>query len=118
MLSIISVFIGGGIGSLLQYGCSVIFPSHWGTFCINVLGAFFIGLAFAYFESNTLLSPHLKSFIMAGLLGGFTTFSTYLLNFTNLANSSHLGEAFLYLSASIIVGCIFLLIGIKTYGWL
>lgn len=56
MLSIISVFIGGGIGSLLRYGCSVIFPSHWGTFGINVLGAFFIGLAFAYFESNTIFT--------------------------------------------------------------
>ena len=115
MLNLLSVFIGGGIGSVLRWLCCTFIPSHWGTFCVNVAGAFLIGLAFAYFEKNSTLPPQIKMFAITGLLGGFTTFSTYLLNFTTLVNENNIAEAVLYLLGSVIIGCIFLLLGIKVF---
>lgn len=114
MLNLISAFIGGGIGSVLRWLCCQLVTNHWGTFVVNVLGAFFIGVAYSYFEKYTNLPPSTKTFIMTGLLGGFTTFSTYLLNFITLfSQNSHL-EAFLYLICSVIVGAAFLILGMKT----
>ena len=50
---------------------------------------------------------------MTGLLGGFTTFSTYLLNFETLLNAHRCSDAFLYLTASVVIGFIALLSGMK-----
>jgi CrcB protein len=50
---------------------------------------------------------------MTGLLGGFTTFSTYLLNFSTLINENNYIEAFLYLLLSIVVGLMALVLGVK-----
>ena len=55
----------------------------------------------------------LKLFVMTGLLGGFTTFSTYLLNFSTLINGNNYIEAFLYLLLSIVIGLIALMLGMK-----
>lgn len=50
---------------------------------------------------------------MTGLLGGFTTFSTYMLDFGMLLNGQKTGEGILYLFASLIVGLVFLFAGMK-----
>lgn len=113
MITLFSVFISGGIGSLLRWICCNFIPSHWGTMLVNVCGAFFIGIAYAYFAKNGNINPEIKLFIMTGLLGGFTTFSTYLLNFITLINGNNYTEAFLYLISSVIIGSLFLLLGIK-----
>ena len=113
MIALTAVFIGGGLGSLLRWLCCTIVSSHWGTFLVNVAGAFFIGLAYSYFNKHAGLSADAKLFIMTGLLGGFTTFSTYLLNFTTLINAHHPLEAFAYLIGSVLIGSLFLLAGIK-----
>lgn len=118
MLNLLSVFIGGGIGSVLRWLCCTIYSSYWSTFMVNVLGAFFIGMAYTYFENHTGLSSITKTFIMTGLLGGFTTFSTYLLNFITLVNQSNYLEGFLYLIGSVIIGSIFLILGMKTAAFM
>lgn len=112
MINWISVFIGGGIGSVLRWLCCSFISSHWGTMIVNVTGAFFIGIAYSYFAKSD-LSTETKLFVMTGLLGGFTTFSTYLLNFITLLNENKVIEGFVYLLISVIVGCLFLLAGIK-----
>ena len=45
MINLLSVFVGGGIGSVLRWLCSTVISSHWGTFIVNVVGAFCIGMA-------------------------------------------------------------------------
>ena len=50
----------------------------------NVFGAMLIGMASEYFLSRADLRPEVRSFIVTGFLGGFTTFSTYLLDFNHL----------------------------------
>lgn len=113
MINLLSVFVGGGIGSVLRWLCSTVISSHWGTFIVNVVGAFCIGMAYTYFQKHTGLSITAKTFIMTGLLGGFTTFSTYLLNFITLTNQNNYLEGFLYLIGSVIIGSIFLVLGMK-----
>lgn len=79
---------------------------------VNVVGALLIGCAYSYFAKSN-LSAEAKMFVMTGLLGGFTTFSTYLLNFITLLNENKIVEGFAYLITSVLVGSLFLLAGIR-----
>lgn len=108
-----SVFIGGGIGSLLRWLVCGKIGSHWGVMTVNVLGALIIGAAFQFFALKSGLRPEMKAFVMTGLLGGFTTFSTYMLDFGNLLESERWFEGWLYLLASLGLGICFLFLGLK-----
>lgn len=112
MIGLFAVFVGGGVGSVLRWLCSNFIPSHWGTMFVNVVGAFLIGCAYSYFAKSN-LGAEAKLFVMTGLLGGFTTFSTYLLNFITLLNENKIVEGFIYLLISVLLGSLFLLSGIK-----
>ena len=113
MYSILGVFLGGGIGSVLRWLVCCKINSHWGTMIVNIIGAFLIGCAYTYFQKHLVDNTNLKLFVITGLLGGFTTFSTYLLNFTKLIAENNYTEAFLYLLLSIIIGVIALVLGMK-----
>ncbi len=110
---IFGIFLGGGIGSILRWLVTSKISSHWGVMLTNVIGALLIGMASEYFLSKTNLRPELRSFIITGFLGGFTTFSTYMLDFNNLLLNQKWYEAGAYLTGSIVVGFGFLLIGAK-----
>jgi fluoride exporter len=83
---LLMVAIGGAIGSVLRYLTSswsvyyfgIGFPL--GTLVVNVIGCFFIGLIFSLIESHTLISSYWRPFVSVGLIGGFTTFSTFSLD--------------------------------------
>jgi len=83
------VAVGGAIGAVLRYFvsgifakcCGFLFP--WGTLVVNLMGALFIGFISGISE-ELLLNPEWRLFLMIGLLGGFTTFSTYVLETYNL----------------------------------
>ena len=107
------VFLGGGLGASLRWLVAAYVPHHWGTMTVNVAGAFLIGLLYGCVAAGTVLKPELKLFLMTGLLGGFTTFSTYLLDFAVLCEKSDFGQAAVYLSLSVIVGLAFLFAGIR-----
>lgn len=75
---------GGFLGALLRYGLSGLvhgfaplttFP--YGTLAVNLLGCLLIGAATGLADSRQLLGPDLRLFALVGLLGGFTTFSTF-----------------------------------------
>ena len=86
------VFLGGGIGAFLRWLVTTGIHNHWGTMLVNVAGAF----------------------LMTGLLGGFTTFSTYLLDFAVLCEKDSFFEASLYLLLSVAAGLAVLYAGMKT----
>ena len=113
MSVIAAIFVGGGIGSVLRHLLSSQIGSHWGIMLVNVLGAMLIGMAHAYFADRAGLRPETRAFIITGLLGGFTTFSTYMLDFNLLLGSRRIYEALFYLLGSVAVGIVFLVVGIK-----
>ena len=99
--------LGGGLGASLRWLVAAYVPHHWGTMTVNVAGAFLIVFVVRLRCRGTMLKPELKLFLMTGLLGGFTTFSTYLLDFAVLCEKSDFGQAAVYLSLSVIVGLAF-----------
>jgi CrcB protein len=86
------IALGGALGSVARYGCSGLaarwfgetFP--WGTLIINVLGSLVIGF-FATLtgpDGRILVAPDARQFVMVGLCGGYTTFSSFSLQTLNL----------------------------------
>jgi fluoride exporter len=76
------VFLGGGLGSLARYTVSLGVTQRWGvafpmgTLVVNISGSFLIGLLMALL-SERLVHPYWRFFLVAGVLGGYTTFSTF-----------------------------------------
>ncbi len=114
MLNFISIFIGGGLGSILRHLVSSRIGNHWGVMLVNVCGAFLIGWAFYYFANKSGLRPEWRMFCMTGVLGGFTTFSTYMLDFGQLVGASRHWEAAAYLLLSIVIGVASLFAGMAA----
>jgi CrcB protein len=81
---------------------AVAFP--WGTFFINVTGSFVIGIVLQFALSKTGLNPYLRLFFATGILGGYTTFSTYAYEIYNLAGSAPPLQSVAYALGSVIVG--------------
>lgn len=113
MINLLSIFIGGGIGSIFRHLLSSRIGNHWGVLLVNILGAMLIGVAFQFFVGRTDFRPEVRAFIITGMLGGFTTFSTYMLDFGTLVSNQRLGEALLYLLGSLFLGIAFLYLGIR-----
>ncbi|SFT93290.1 CrcB protein [Kosakonia arachidis] len=82
MSQLAAVIIGGAVGCVIRWFLGLklnsVFPSlPPGTLVVNLLGAFIIGAAMAYFMRNPQLDPAWKLLIVTGLCGGMTTFSTF-----------------------------------------
>ncbi|MCG8926791.1 CrcB family protein [Lentzea sp. CC55] len=71
------VSLGGGLGGVARYGLSALVPGAWGLFLINVLGSFLIGVLMGLVPR-----PLVRAFFGVGLLGGFTTFSSYAVSWS------------------------------------
>lgn len=108
--NILLVGLGGGVGSIARYWCQKWFADHiqnsfpWGTFTVNILGCFLIGLIYALAEKTTLLSPQTRLMLITGLCGGFTTFSTFAFENMSLVRSGDYVYLILYISASVLLG--------------
>jgi len=86
-------------------------PFPYGTFFINLLGAFAIGIIYVLGVERSAISADLRTGIMVGFLGGFTTFSSYCLEGVRLAEETALMNAALYMVASPFLGFIATLSG-------
>ena len=117
--NILLVGLGGGIGSMLRYLsqrlADKLYPIHfpWGTFAVNIIGCFFIGIfwaiSFKSFETN----ENWKLFLMTGLCGGFTTFSAFTLEGIGLLKEQKIALFFLYVAGSVLVGLAATYLGMK-----
>jgi CrcB protein len=107
MLTLIAVASGGAIGAtmrLLINGAvnrSFIHALPLGTLVVNFLGSFIIGMLFAYFHLNTALSPHLKTFMITGILGALTTYSTFAIESFFLLESGDYVHAFINMALNL-----------------
>lgn len=84
MTNLLAVGLGGFLGAagryLLSGGIHRLLKSSWypmGTLGVNVLGCLLIGFVSGLVEGRGMFSPHTRLFLLVGLLGGFTTFSTF-----------------------------------------
>lgn len=105
------VALDGALGSIVRFliakvaqGTSLS-PLPFGTLTANLLGCLFIGFVYAVAESGRIgIGNGLKLFLIAGLCGGLTTFSSYLNESFQLFRSTHIMTAGLYIGGSIILG--------------
>ena len=102
---------GGFLGALARYGLSGLvhrqaplttFP--YGTLLVNLLGCLLIGVVAGYAESRQLFGPEVRAFILIGVLGGFTTFSTFGYETLAMIRDDELLRAAANVGAHVIVG--------------
>jgi fluoride exporter len=104
------VFVGGGIGSVCRYAMATALqrslpgPFPVGTFFVNLLGCFVIGLVGALGLERAAIPPQARIFIMVGILGGFTTFSSFAWESLGLLTVRDLLRASLYVGGSVFCG--------------
>ncbi len=118
MMSVIYVAAGGAVGAVLRYGVGRAATSWfglgfpYGTLMVNILGSLlmgvFIGLMAKYQASHQAL--HL--FVAIGLLGGFTTFSSFSLDVVSLAQRGEMTSALLYAAGSLVLSVLALCAGL------
>jgi CrcB protein len=116
------VAVGGGAGAVARYhvgrmlthlvGPNAVFP--WGTLTINVTGSLFMGFLAGWLARHGSGGEHWRLLIGVGLLGGYTTFSTFSLELMLLVERGQPGLAALYAAASVIPGLGALWIGLAT----
>lgn len=120
MSEIILVFIGAGIGGVARFILSSIVYAYtgrafpYGTLVINLTGCFIIGFSYTVinykFEN---LAPYLTAFIIVGILGGYTTFSSFSLETLNLIQKGNIFAGLSNILLSVLVGILATYAGIK-----
>jgi fluoride exporter len=111
--AIVAVGVGGAIGAVLRYLVGSAFLQRfgpgfpWGTFFINVTGSFLIGaVAQLAFTRSFGITPMVRAFAATGVLGGYTTFSTFSLDSVVLVGDGAAPLAFAYAAGSVVSGII------------
>ena len=116
-LTIIAVASGGAIGATLRLlingwvNKSFVHTLPLGTLTVNLIGSLLIGMLFAYFHFNTTLSPHIKTFMVTGILGALTTYSTFAIESFFLLETGHYGQAFANMALNVFGTILFAGIG-------
>ena len=108
-MDIIEVGAGGFLGAVLRYLIGLVpvkeatvFPVK--TFIINIVGCVAIGIIAVLASKTPNINPRWILFLKVGICGGFTTFSTFALETTDLMKNGHAGIALLYAVLSVVVG--------------
>jgi CrcB protein len=114
------VFLGGGVGAAIRHGINIAglrllgpnFP--YATVFINISGSIIMGMAAAYFAFKGDMPQHWRLFLTTGVLGGYTTFSTFSLDAALLYERDQSMLAAIYVLASVILSLIGLFAGLAT----
>jgi len=124
LTNILLVGFGGFIGSVLRYlasgyvqqaSKSVDFP--YGTLAVNVMGCFAIGFLAQLAESRGVLASQSRLFVFVGILGGFTTFSSFGNETLNLARDSQMMNALANVGMNVVIGLLAVWLG-RTVSYL
>lgn len=109
MIACLAVGMGGFLGSVLRYLIGLVpvrentlFPIK--TFLINIIGSFIIGLVVAAAARNKTLNPNLVLFLKVGICGGFTTFSSFALETSDLLKNGNAAVGICYAVLSVVLG--------------
>ena len=115
------VFLGAGIGGALRHGVNIAstklfgFGFPFGTFIVNVAGSFAMGLLAGFFAYRSGVPQHVRLFLTTGILGGFTTFSTFSLDAALLIERHSYGLAAGYIVGSVAGALAGLFLGLAMF---
>ncbi len=111
MQQVLLVGVGGFVGSALRYlistGIQRLFSEAWlpyGTLAVNIAGCFLIGLLAGLADSRQILPPEARLILMVGVLGGFTTYSTFAYDSLALIRTGGFAAVATYILIHIVVG--------------
>ena len=117
MVRLLLVGLGGFVGTVARYWLSGVIARRYGetfplgTLVVNALGCFVIGFFFYFFYDRALGSPTFRTVVFIGLIGGFTTFSSYGLQTFTLLKDGEMFLAFLNILASNVVCLVLVWLG-------
>lgn len=124
---LLAISAGGALGSLARWGVGALVPwtgltFPWATFIENISGGFALGALMVFILDVWPPHRYLRPFLGVGVLGGYTTFSTYMLETRHLLAEGQLVTAFTYLGGSLLVGLCAVWLGIASarmvaFGW-
>jgi CrcB protein len=109
MALVLLIALGGAIGAVARFGVAGLVQSWatssfpWGTLVVNVLGSIALGFFLGVVQTAA-LQPRLRAFVAVGILGAFTTFSTFSLETVALIQEGQWARAFLYAMGSLALG--------------
>ncbi len=112
MKQLLYIGFGGFIGSILRFlvarlNLSIqLFSVPVGTLIVNLLGSMIIGFLAGIASRSELMSPNLRLFLMVGICGGFTTFSSFTLENMTLLQNGQYTSAIIYILSSLILGLV------------
>lgn len=115
--TILIVGLGGFIGSVARYFMSMLNMSYdilsipVGTLSVNILGSFIIGFLTGLSERTTLITAEWRLFLMVGICGGFTTFSSFTNENLALMHNGQFLSVLLYTALSIFLGFVAVYLG-------
>ena len=116
----LGVALGGALGALARYGLDhlierrsdSVFP--WSTFAINVSGCLLIGVAISALVDRHDTPPWLRVGLVVGVLGGYTTFSTFAQETLDLLEAEQVGYVLLYAVGSLVAGVAAVFVGSRV----
>ena len=114
----LAIALGGALGSVARFAAVgyltplLNFRFPFGTFVVNVLGAFLIGIAYVLLVEKTVLPNEWRLFFITGVLGGFTTFSAFSLEMLQLWQGGHVLNAFAYALGSVAICLLMVFLGV------
>ena len=114
---VFAVGVGGGIGALARYYIAgwVQPPGalfNWGIFVVNITGGLLMGMIVEASALRLNLSPDLRAFLTVGILGGYTTFSTFSLDSALLLQRGEYLQAAAYVTGSVVLSILALFAGL------
>ena len=120
MLNFFFVALGGSIGASLRYSLYLIFKNYlfqnyifFSTLTVNVIGSFLIGYIIYLVDSKNITQDFIRFFLIIGILGSFTTFSTFSLEGVEMLIDKKFIQAFLYMFLSLFLCLFFTYIGLN-----
>ena len=123
MLQVIAISLGASAGALARWQLGLwLNQGHavlpWGTLAANWIGAWLVGVAVVFFQSQAQLDPAWRLAVITGFLGALTTFSTFSAEAVALMQSGQFGPAVLHAMLHLFGSLLATLAGIATARWL
>ncbi|MBM3343316.1 MAG: fluoride efflux transporter CrcB [Betaproteobacteria bacterium] len=119
----IAVGVGAALGAWLRWALALGYNAALphlplGTLLANLIGGFLIGVAIEWFTAHPVLAPEIRLFVITGLLGGLTTFSTFSFETVALLQRGEYGWAATLMLAHLLGSIVMTLAGIALMRWL